>query len=88
MITPQQIHGPTRSSEMRQWPSHGRLDDHIIRALNKIKKPSTSEQITELLNGDLGPDDRPFQTREVDAWLRNAGARILNLFWLGSRPRR
>jgi hypothetical protein len=88
MIISHQFHTPTRSAEMRQSPSHTRLDEHILRALNKIKKPSTAEEITELLNRDLGSDDRPFQTREVDAWLRNASARVLNLFWLGSRPRR
>jgi hypothetical protein len=39
--------------------------EHILRALNKIKKPSTAEEITELLNRDLGPGDLPFQTKEV-----------------------
>ncbi len=53
-----------------------------------IKKPSTPEEITELLNRDLGPGDRPFQAREVTAWLRNAGDTVLNLYWLESRPRR
>jgi hypothetical protein len=65
-----------------------RLDECIRRALNKIKKPSTAEEITELLNRDLGPGDRPFQTREVTAWLRDAGDTVLHLYWLGSRPRR
>lgn len=36
-----------------------RLDEHMLRALNKLKRPSTAEEITELLNRDLGPDDRP-----------------------------
>ena len=64
------------------------LDEHMRRALNKIKKPSTVEEITELLNRDLGPGDRPFQAREVAAWLRNAEDTVLRLYWLESRPRR
>jgi hypothetical protein len=74
---------------MRQVPSADRyLDEHVLRALNKIKKPSTTEEITELVNRDLGPGERPFQVEEVSTWLRNAAHRILNLYWLGSRPRR
>jgi hypothetical protein len=65
-----------------------RLDERMRRALNKIKKPSTAEEITELLNRDLGPGDRLFQTREVAAWLRDASDTVLHLYWLGSRPRR
>ena len=65
-----------------------RLDEHIRRALNKIKRPSTAEEITELLNRDLGPGDQPFQVREVTKWLRNAGDTVLQLYWLESRPRR
>lgn len=68
-------------------PSH-RLDEHIMRALNKIKKPSTAREIADLLNNDLGPGDLPFQTREVEAWLKNAGDRVLNLYWIERRPRR
>ncbi len=68
--------------------ANDRLDESIRRALNKAKKPSTAEEITELLNRDLGPGDRPFQTREVTAWLRDAGDRVLHLYWLASRPRR
>jgi hypothetical protein len=68
-------------------PDH-HLDEHVLRALNKIKKPSTAEEITELLNRDLGPGDRPFQTREVASWLRNAEDKVLSLFWLENRPRR
>jgi hypothetical protein len=78
-----------------QWPqvrhvsnSDRRLDEHMFRALNKVKKPSSAEEITELLNRDLGPGDRPFQTREISAWLKDAGNRVLNLYWLESRPRR
>jgi hypothetical protein len=65
-----------------------RLDERVQRALNKIKKPSTAEEITEMVNRDLGPEDRPFQVGEVSIWLRNAGDRVLNLYWLESRPRR
>ena len=64
------------------------LDEHILRALNKIKRPSTAEEITELLNRDLGPGDRPFQTKELAIWLRNTGDKILSLYWLENRPRR
>ena len=74
---------------MRELPNaNRRLDEHIRRALNKIKKPSTAEEIAELLNRDLGPGDPPFQTREVAAWLRNADNTVLQLYWLESRPRR
>jgi hypothetical protein len=74
---------------MRHVPNaNHRLDEHILRALNKIKKPATSEEITELLNRDLGPGDQPFQVRDVAAWLRNAGEDVLSLYWLGNRPRR
>jgi hypothetical protein len=65
-----------------------RLNEYMRRALNKIKKPSTAEEIAELLNRDLGPGDKPFETKEVTAWLRNAGDTVLNLYWLESRPRR
>ena len=68
--------------------ANGRLDEQVRRALNKIKKPSTAEEITELLNRDLGPRDRPSQAREVTTWLQNAGNTVLNLYWLESRPRR
>jgi hypothetical protein len=68
--------------------ANDRLAECMRRALNRIKKPSTAEEITELLNRDLGPGDRPFQTKEVTAWLRDAGDTVLHLYWLGSRPRR
>jgi hypothetical protein len=74
---------------MRRIPNADRrLDEHISRALNKIRKPSTAEEITELLNHDLGPRDRPFQTREVATWLRNADDTVSTLYWLRTRPRR
>jgi hypothetical protein len=74
---------------MRQIPNPKlRLDEHVLRALNKIKKPGTAEEITELLNRDLDPGDRPFQAREIESWLRNASDKVLGLYWLGTRPRR
>jgi hypothetical protein len=72
----------------KQPNANDRLDECIRRSLNKIKKPSTAEEITELLNRDLDPGDRPFQTKEVAAWLRDAGDTVLHLYWLGNRPRR
>lgn len=68
--------------------SRRRIDEQISRALNKIKRPSTPEEITELLNRDLEPEDRPFQTKEVAEWLRNAGDAALTLYWSRTRPRR
>ena len=74
---------------MRERPNaNRRVDEHVRRALNKIKRPSTAEEITDLVNRDLGPEDRPFQVGEVGTWLRNTRDRILNLYWLESRPRR
>jgi hypothetical protein len=65
-----------------------RLDEHVLRALNKIRKPSTAEEITELLNRNLDPGDRAFQAREVANWLRNSGHTVMELYWLKTRPRR
>jgi hypothetical protein len=73
---------------MRTIPNSRRLDEHISRALNKIKKPSTADEITDLLNRDLEPEDRPFQTKEVADWLRNTEDRVLTLYWSRTRPRR
>ena len=88
MIT-SQAHAPTPSAEVHMITSpNRRIDEHMIRVLNKIKKPSTAGEITELLNRDLGPGDRPFQAREVEAWFRNAGDTVLTLYWLETRPRR
>ena len=64
------------------------LDERLLRALNKIKKPSTAEEITELLNRELDLGDRPFRTREIESWLRNASDKVLGLYWLETRPRR
>ncbi len=74
---------------MRKIPnSTRRLDEHISRALNKIRKPSTAEEITELLNRDLEIEDRPFETKEVAERLRNTGDTALTLYWSRTRPRR
>lgn len=65
-----------------------RLDEHLQRALNRIKNPSTAEEITNLLNLDLGPGDRPFQPKEVAKWLSSAERNVVTLYWLKTRPRR
>jgi hypothetical protein len=65
-----------------------RLDEQVRRALNKIKRPSTAEEITELLDQELSPGDRPFSEEEVDRWLRDNAERVLRLYWLRNRPRR
>ena len=65
-----------------------KLDDLIVRALNKIRKPSTAEEITELLNRELGPRDQFFDAKEVETWLRSARGRVVPLYWLATRPRR
>jgi hypothetical protein len=90
MSSSQQIHLHSEGRrEMRQVPNaNRRLDDHLFRALNKIRKPSTAEEITELLNRDLDPGERPFQTREIATWLQNASDQVLRLYWLETRPRR
>ena len=64
------------------------LDEHVRRALNKIKRPSTAEEIAELLNQELSPSDSPFSEEDVDRWLRNSGEQVLRLYWLRNRPRR
>lgn len=74
---------------MRQHPNaNPRLDEQMRRALNKIKRPSTAEEITELLNEELSPDDRPFSEEEVDGWLRDSAEKVLQLYWLLNRPRK
>jgi len=74
---------------MRKIPnSSRRLDEHISRALNKIKKPSTAEEITELLNRDLELEDRPFKEKEVAERLGSTGDVVLTLYWSRTRPRR
>jgi hypothetical protein len=57
---------------MKKAPnSNLHLSEHISRALNKIRKPSTTGEITELLNRDLAQRDRPFQKTDGTEWLRN-----------------
>jgi hypothetical protein len=65
-----------------------KLDELIVRALNKIRKPSTAEEITELLNRELGPRDQFFDVMEVETWLRSARGKAVPLYWLATRPRR
>ena len=64
------------------------LGEHILRALSKIRKPSTSGEITELLNHDLEQGDRPFQAEDVAEWLRKSEDTALTLYWSMARPRR
>jgi hypothetical protein len=57
---------------MKKIPnSSRRLSEHILRALNKIRKPSTAGEIAELLNRDLDLEDSPFQAKDVAEWLRS-----------------
>ena len=54
---------------MKKIPnSSSRLSEHILRALNKIRKPSTAGEITELVNRDLDVEERPFQVKDVAEW--------------------
>jgi hypothetical protein len=74
---------------MRKIPnSNRRLSEHILRALNKIRKPSTACEITELLNRDLDLEDRPFQAEDVEEWLRSADDTAFALYWSRARPRK
>ena len=72
---------------MKKIPnSSRRLSEHILRALNKIRKPSTAGEITELLNRNLDLEDRPFQANDVAACLRNREDTVLTLYWSRDRP--
>jgi len=74
---------------MKKIPNpSSRLSEHILRALNKIKKPSTAGEITELLNCDLDREDGPFQVQDVAEWLRNTEDTALTLYWSRARPRK
>jgi hypothetical protein len=64
------------------------LSDHVLRALNPIRKPSTAAEITELLDRDLELEDRPFQLKDIAEWLRETNDRVLTLYWLRARPRK
>jgi predicted Zn-ribbon and HTH transcriptional regulator len=74
---------------MKKIPnSSRRLSEHILRALNQIRKPSTAGEITELLNRDLDREDSPFQLKDVEEWLRNTEDTALTLYWSRARPRK
>jgi hypothetical protein len=74
---------------MKKIPnSSHRLSEHISRALNKIRKPSTAGEITELLNRDLDQGDRPFQERDIAEWLRDTEDTAVTLCWARARPRK
>jgi len=89
MSSTHQTHLQTREPDLRQIPkTNRRLEEHVLRALNKIRKPSTAEEIAELLNRDLGAGELPFAAQEIAAWLRWLHEDVLNLYWLGTRPRR
>ena len=64
------------------------IESHLAKALNKIRKPSTVEEVTDLLNKDLGPGDQFFGVEEVAESLRNASGTTLTLYWSKGRPRR
>jgi len=74
---------------MKKIPNSSRcLSDHISRALNKIRKPSTADEITELVNRDLELEDRPFQAKDIAEWLRKTEDTALTLYWSRARPRK
>jgi len=74
---------------MKKIPNSGRrFSEHILRALNQIRKPSTAGEITDLLNRDLDLEDRPFQAKDVAEWLRSAEDTALTLYWSRTRPRK
>ncbi len=74
---------------MKKIPnSSRRFGEHILRALNQIRKPCTAGEITELLNRDLDLEDRPFQAEDVEEWLRNTEDTALTLYWSRTRPRK
>jgi hypothetical protein len=83
--------GPVENTPapMKKVPnSKQRFNDHILKAVNKIKKPSTAGEITELLNRDLECGDRPFQEEDVAKWLRKSEDTALTLYWSRARPRK
>jgi hypothetical protein len=73
---------------MKKVPNPSRPHEHILRALNKIRKPSTADEITELLNCDLDPEDQPFQAKDVAEWLQTAEDTAFTLYWSRARPRK
>jgi hypothetical protein len=68
--------------------SSRRLSEHILQALNKIRKPSTAVEITDLLNRNLDLGDRPFEANDVAEWLRSTEDTALTLYWSRARPRK
>jgi len=89
MSSTHQNHLQSREPDFRQIPKTNRcLEEHLLRALNKIRKPSTAEEIAELLNRDLGAGELPFEAQEIAAWLGESGEDVLTLYWRGTRPRR
>ena len=41
-----QIHAQARETQMRQFPNTNlRLDEHIVRVLNKIRKPARQKKL-------------------------------------------
>ena len=74
---------------MKKIPnSSRRLSEHILRALNKIRKPNTAGEIAELLNRNLDLGDPPFQANDVAEWLRKSEDTALTLYWSIARPRK
>jgi predicted Zn-ribbon and HTH transcriptional regulator len=74
---------------MKKIPNSSRHPkEHILRALNQIRKPSTAGEITELLNRDLDREDSPFQAKDVAEWLRKTDDMALTLYWSRTRPRK
>jgi hypothetical protein len=74
---------------MKKIPnSSRRLSEHVLRALNEIRKPSTAGEITELLNRKLDLGDRPFEAEDVAEWLQNNEDTALRLYWSTARPRK
>lgn len=65
-----------------------RLSTHVLRALNKVKRPGTEAEITKLINRELDPGERPVQPSNVGAWLSANDQSVLKLCWPESRPRR
>ena len=74
---------------MKKIPnSSRRLSEHMLRALNEIRKPSTAGEITELLNRELDLGDRPFEAKDVAEWLQKNEGTALKLYWSTARPRK
>jgi len=79
----------TVEAAMRKIPNSScRLSEHMLRALNEIRKPSTAGEITELLNRNLDLGDRPFEAKDIAEWLQNNEDTALTLYWPTARPRK